>query len=67
MQETQVQFLGRKDPTEKEMATHSRILAWEIPGTEELGGLQFTKSQRVRLDLVTKEKRKKSHSSCFHF
>ena len=40
MQETQVQSLGQEDPLEKEMATHSRILAWEIPWTEEPGGLQ---------------------------
>ena len=40
--ETWVQSLGREDPLEKEMATHSRILAWRIPRTEELGGLQFT-------------------------
>ena len=40
MQETWVQSLGWEDPMEKEMATHSRILAWEIPGTEEPGGLQ---------------------------
>ena len=40
MQETRVQFLGREDPLEKEMATHSSILAWRIPWTEELGGLQ---------------------------
>ena len=53
MQETQVQFLGRKDPTEKEMATHSRILAWEIPGTEEPGRLQSMESQRVGHDLGT--------------
>ena len=58
MQEMQVQFLDRKDPIEKEMATHSSILAWEIPRTEEPGRLQFTKSQRVRLDLVTKEEKK---------
>ena len=48
MQETQVQFLGQEDPLEKEMATHSSILAWEIPWTEEHGRLQtmgFTKSQ----------------------
>ena len=38
MQETQVQSLGREDPLEEEMATHSRILAWEIPWTEEPGG-----------------------------
>ena len=41
MQETQVQSLGREDLLETEMATHSSILAWKIPGTEELGGLQF--------------------------
>ena len=40
MQDMQVQFLGRKDPLEKEMATHFSILAWEIPWTKEPGGLQ---------------------------
>ena len=40
MQETGVQSLGREDPLEKEMATHSSILAWRIPCTEESGGLQ---------------------------
>ena len=40
MQETQVQYLGREDPLEKEMATHSSILAWRIPWTEEPSGLQ---------------------------
>ena len=39
MWESQVQFLGQEDPLEKEMATHSSILAWEIPWTEEPGGL----------------------------
>ena len=39
VQETWVQFLGQEDPLEKEMATHSSILAWEIPWTEEPGGL----------------------------
>ena len=38
--ETEVQSLGKKDPPEKEMATHSSILAWEFPWTEEPGGLQ---------------------------
>ena len=47
MQETQVQSLGREDPLEKEMATHSSILAWRIPLTEEPGGLQSMGSQRV--------------------
>ena len=42
MWETWVQSLGREDPLEKEMATHSSILAWRIPWTEELGGLQST-------------------------
>ena len=40
VQETWVNFLGWEDPLEKEMATHSSILAWRIPWTEELGGLQ---------------------------
>ena len=48
MQETQVQSLGWEDPLEKEMATHSSILAWKISWTEERGGLQSIGSQRVR-------------------
>ena len=40
MQETQVRTLGQEDPWEKEMATHSSVLAWKIPRTEEAGGLQ---------------------------
>ena len=48
MQETQVQSLGQEDPLEKEMATHSGILAWGIPWTEEPGELQSMGSQRVR-------------------
>ena len=48
MQETRVPSLDQKDPLEKEMATHSSVLAWRIPGTEEPGGLQSTGSQRVR-------------------
>ena len=47
MQETQVRSLGREDPLEKEMATHSSILAWEILCAEEPGGLQFTGPRRV--------------------
>ena len=50
MQETRVRFLGWEDPLEKEMATHSSILAWRIPWTEEPGGLQSTGSQRVGHD-----------------
>ena len=42
--------LGWEDPLEKDMATHSSILAWRIPRTEEPGGLQSTGSQRVRHD-----------------
>ena len=45
MQEMQFQPLGREDPLEEEMATHSSILAWEIPWTEEPGGLQSVGSQ----------------------
>ena len=50
MQETQVQSLGWKDPLEKEMATHSSILAWRIPWTEKPGVLQSMGSQRVGHD-----------------
>ena len=49
-QETWVQFLGQEDPLEDGMATHSSILAWRIPGTEEPGGLQSVGSQRVGHD-----------------
>ena len=50
MQETPVQSLGREDPLEKKMATHSSILAWRIPWTEEPGGLEPMRSQRVGHD-----------------
>ena len=52
MRETQVQvqFLGREDPLEKEMAIHSSTVAWKIPWTEEPDRLQFMASQRVRHD-----------------
>ena len=50
MQETQVQSLGLENPLEKGMATHSSILAWRIPCTEEFGGLQSMELQRVRHD-----------------
>ena len=49
-QETRVQFLGWEDSLEEKMATHFSILAWGIPWTEELGGLQSRGSQRVRQD-----------------
>ena len=48
--ETRVQSLGWEDPLEKEMATHSSILAWRIPQTEDPGRLQSMESQRVRHD-----------------
>ena len=47
LQQSQVRSLGWKNPLEKEIATHSSILAWEIPWTEEPGGLQTMGSQRV--------------------
>ena len=48
MQKTQVRSLGREDPLEEGTATHSSVLAWRIPWTEEPGGLQSMGSQRVR-------------------
>ena len=48
VQETQIRSLGWEDPLEKGMANHSSILAWRIPWTEELGGLQSMGLQRVR-------------------
>ena len=48
LQETQVQSLGQEDPLEKRMASHSSILAWRIPWTEELGGLQSMELKRLR-------------------
>jgi len=50
MQETWVQSLGQEDPLKKEMATHSSILAWRNPWTEETGGLQSMGSQGVGSD-----------------
>ena len=55
MQERHVQSLGWEDPLEKKMATHSSILAWETPWTEEPGGLQPMGSQRIGHDLATKQ------------
>ena len=51
MQEMQVPSLGQEDPPEKKMATHSGILAWEIPGTEEPGRLQSMGSQKSQIQL----------------
>ena len=53
MRETWVWFLGQGDPLEKEMVTHSRILAWKIPWMEKPGRLQSTGSQRVRHNWAT--------------
>ena len=50
MQETWVQSLGGEDPPEEGMATHSSLLAWRIPWTEEPGGLQSAGMQAVRHD-----------------
>ena len=50
VQETQVRSLGGEDPLEKEMATHSNILAWKIPWTEDPGWLQTMGSQRAGHD-----------------
>ena len=54
-QETGVKSLSQEDSLEREMATHSSLLAWEIPWTQELGGLQSMGSQRVGHNLVTKQ------------
>ena len=54
-QEIQIGSLGQKDPLEKDKATHSSILAWKNPLTEEPGRLQSTGSQRVRHNLATKQ------------
>ena len=55
MQEMWVQFLGREEPMEKEMAIHSSILVWEIPWTEKPGGLESTGLQRIGHDLATEQ------------
>ena len=53
IQETQVRALGQEDPLEKGMASHSSILAWRIPWTEEPGGLWSMELQRVGHNLAT--------------
>ena len=63
MQETQVWSLGREDPLEKEITTHSSILVWEIPWTEEPGGLHKGESQRVGHGLATKRPPPPKHTS----
>ena len=56
MQKSGIRFLGWKDPLEKELATHSSILAWRIPWTEEPGRVQSMGSQRIGHDLATEER-----------
>ena len=65
MQETRVRSLVQKDTLEKEIATHSSTLAWEILWTDEPGGLQTMGSQRVRHNLATKQQQTllKPHSA----
>ena len=58
MQEMQIRSLGWEDPLDKEMATPTSILAWEIPWTEEPGGLQSMGWKWVRHDLATKQQQR---------
>ena len=58
-QDMQVQLLGQEKPLKKEMATHSSILAWEIPWTEEPDGLQSTELQKVGYNSVVKQHQQK--------
>ena len=64
MQETWVQSLGPEDLLEKEMATHSCILAWRIQWTKEYGGLQSMGLQRVGLDLVEQDLKTTRYYDC---
>ena len=64
MKETQVSSLSREDPLRKEMATHSSILAWRIPWTEEPGGLQSMESPRVGHNLATEHAKKRHQRAC---
>ena len=57
MQEKQIQSLGQEDALEKEMATHSSVLAWKIPRTEEPSKLQSTGWQRARQNFMTKQQK----------
>ena len=61
MQETRVRSLDWEDLLEKGMATHSSVLAWKFPWTEEPGGLQFMRWQRIGHDLVTKQQITKNY------
>ena len=64
--ETYVQFLGQEDPLEKGMATHSSLLAWRIPWTEEPGGLWSIGSQRVGLNLAQTQEFAYLEGKCWH-
>ena len=61
VQEMQVRALGQEDPLEKEMATHSSILAWRMPWTEKLGGLKYMGLQRVGHDWATEHTHMQTH------
>ena len=63
MQETRVRFPGQENSLEKEMATHSSILTWRIPSTEEAGGLQCMRSQTAEPDSTAKQQQTKLTSS----
>ena len=65
--QTRVGSLDWEDPLGEDMATHSSILAWEIPWTEEPGGLESVGSQRVRHDLVTKQQQLDNQISDLEF
>ena len=67
MQETQVQSLGWEDPLEKKMATHSSILAWEIPWTEETGGYSLWDDERLRHNLPIEKHQCKYGLTIFYF
>ena len=67
MQKTQFNPWVGKIPLEEEMVTHSNILAWEIPWTEEPGGLQSVGSQRFGHDLVTKHTYTHTHTYTYIF
>ena len=62
MEEMRVRSLGQDDPLEEEMATHSSILAWEIPWTEKPGGLQFMGSQRIGHNWATEHTHTHTHT-----
>ena len=66
MHEMRLGSLGREDALENEMATHSSILAWEMPWAEEPGGLQSMGSQRVRHNLTTKSISHSLNSRVYH-